>query len=105
MLIQALAQCRLRGHVAHTQRLVEELVVAKRGDRLKIALAQALQGDIAGENIAMLHRVRAQCADSGRGRRQVGLVIERPTNEPKAGLRGSAADCSMMNWRMGSPGG
>ena len=78
----------LRGHVTQAQGLVEELIAAKRRDRLKIALAKTQQGDITGQDVTVLDRVRAHCRDVRCPIRQVGMTMQRPTNESKARLGG-----------------
>ena len=51
--VHALAQGRARGNSAQAQRTLEEGVVSKVLDRVKVALAQTQQGEIAFENLAV----------------------------------------------------
>jgi uncharacterized protein YjbI with pentapeptide repeats len=86
--VHALAQNPFGGNLLHTQRLVKEHVLAKAGDRLEIRLAQTDQRDVAGEHVAMRHRVAAQRRHRRSVIRKIGVALQRQANEPKSGLGG-----------------
>jgi len=53
MRVHTLAQCRARGNSAQSQRTLEEGVVSKALDRIKVAFTQTQQGEIAFEDLTV----------------------------------------------------
>jgi hypothetical protein len=86
--IRALAQNAFRGDPLQSQCRLEERVLAKAGNRLKVALAETQQADVAGQHVPMRHRVAAHRRNRRRILCQISMALQRLTNASESSLGG-----------------